>query len=255
MTRFPNQRPSPSSASSQWAGGSLPVAMAPAETRADFIRKTYLHVAGAVLAMVGILTAYFTIVPEETQFRVLQTIGGGGMTWLIVLGAYMGVSWLANKWAADVGSPGKQYAGLAIYTLAISLIMIPLLTIAINIPAFAEQNLVLKAAATTLIVFGGLTAFVFTTGVNFSFLKGITAVGFLIMLAVIVVGVIFGFDLGLWVIIPMIGLLCASILWQTSAVMEEYPVGAHVAAALGLFASLATLFYYILALFMRMSDE
>ena len=65
----------------------------PAE-RASFIRKTYAHVAGAILvfaALVGIL------VNTETAEVVARTMTGG-YRWLIVLVAFMGVSWLAQTW-------------------------------------------------------------------------------------------------------------------------------------------------------------
>ena len=48
----------------------------------------------------------------------------------------------------------------------------------------------------------------------------------------------------------MIGVSGASILYQTQTIVRRYPIGAHVAAAIGLFSALMTMFWYVLRLFM-----
>jgi hypothetical protein len=48
----------------------------------------------------------------------------------------------------------------------------------------------------------------------------------------------------------MVALLSASILYQTSNIVHHYRTDQYVAASLGLFASVATLFWYILILFL-----
>ena len=53
-----------------------------------------------------------------------------GSNWLIVLLAFMGVSWLANSWAVNGATLGKQYAGFALYIIAESIIFLPLLIFA-----------------------------------------------------------------------------------------------------------------------------
>ena len=60
---------------------------------------------------------------------------------------------------------------------------------------------------------------------------------------------IFGFQLGLWFMVAMVGLAGASILWTTSRVLREFPEDRYVGAALELFASVALLFYYVLMIF------
>jgi FtsH-binding integral membrane protein len=51
----------------------------------------------------------------------------------------------------------------------------------------------------------------------------------------------------------MVALLSGYILYDTSNVMLHYRTTQHVAAALALFASIATLFYYILWILMQMN--
>ena len=66
----------------------------------------------------------------------------------------------------------------------------------------------------------------------------------------IVAGVIFGFELGTFFSVAMIGLAGAAILYDTSNVLHHYPEDRYVAASLELFASVALMFWYVLQLFM-----
>ena len=56
-----------------------------------------------------------------------------GYSWLIVIGLFMGVSYLANMWAHSDTSPGVQYLGLALYTVAEAIILLPLLYLAARV--------------------------------------------------------------------------------------------------------------------------
>jgi FtsH-binding integral membrane protein len=53
----------------------------------------------------------------------------------------------------------------------------------------------------------------------------------------------------------MIGLMSGYILYDTSNVMHHYRTDQHVAASLALFASVATLFWYVIRLLMSLSDD
>jgi len=254
MSRFqkPNYRVPQSSAQSQWAGGSMPVAAADEETRADFIRKTYLHVAGAIAAMIGLLTVYFVAAPQALQVNIAQALTANKWIWLLVLGLWFGAGYLANALTASPGSKGKQYAGLGLYVVVMAVVMLPILTF---LKFTGQAGLIGQAAILTLVIFGSLTVFVMVTGANFSFLRGIIGIGMGVAMAVILASILFEFNLGLWLTIPVIALLCGSILYQTSSVMNEFPVGFHVAAALGLFSTVAVLFLWILDLFMHLQSE
>ena len=72
-----------------------------------------------------------------------------------------------------------------------------------------------------------------------------------IAMGLIVAGILFGFDLGLWFSVGMVILASGSILYQTSNLIHKYQEHQHVAAALGLFASLMLLFWYILSILSR----
>jgi FtsH-binding integral membrane protein len=72
-------------------------------------------------------------------------------------------------------------------------------------------------------------------------------------LGVIVGSAIFGFHLGVIFCGAMILLMAGYVLYQTSLVMQYYPPNAHVSAALMLFSTIATLFWYVLQLVMEMN--
>jgi len=99
-------------------------------------------------------------------------------------------------------------------------------------------------------LFTGLSAVVFVTKKDFSFLRTALMVGGFIAIGLIVAGLLFGFNLGLWFSVGMIILASGSILYQTSNLLRKYRTDQFVAAALGLFASLMLLFWYILRILM-----
>ncbi len=237
---------------SQWGGDSyaVPVSESSAETRASFIRKTYLHLVGAILVLAGIDMLIFAVVPQSTLIRL--TMASGGMAWLLVLGLFMAVSYIAGKWARSGTSVAMQYLGLGVYVLAQALIFVPLLTVATF--HFPDSGIIGTAAIVTVLMVAALTAFVFITGADFSFMRGILMICFFGAFALIGASLLFGFTLGVVFMVAMIVLLCGMILYETSNVMHHYLPGQHVAASLALFASVATLFWYVLQLLMSMRD-
>lgn len=218
-----------------------------AETRAAFIRRTYGHLAGAILLFM-VLESLLLAIPgiEVLVYRMLS-----GFSWLIVLGLFMFVSYIANKWAYSDKSMEMQYLGLGLYVAAEAVIFLPILFIASSyFPGIISQ-----AAFMTVVLFTGLTWIVITTKKDFSFLRGILSMGFLIMLGVIVVSILFGFNLGILFSSIMILLAAGSILYTTSAIQRHFRPSQHVAASLALFASVALMFWYILQILMAFSGR
>ena len=134
--------------------------------------------------------------------------------------------------------------------MAEAIIFIPLLYIAFAYGEMNGTNVLNQAAITTLSLFTALSAVVLITKKDFSFLKNILVIGFFISIGVIVAGMIFGFDLGLFFSGFMVLLAAATILYQTSNLVHHYSTDQYVGASLGLFASLMLLFWYILQIFM-----
>ena len=89
---------------------------------------------------------------------------------------------------------------------------------------------------------------------DFSFLRGMLMWGGVVAMLAIVGGILFGFDLGTWFSVAMIGFAGAAILYDTSNVLHHFPEDRYVGAALQLFASVALMFWYVLRLFMASDD-
>jgi FtsH-binding integral membrane protein len=220
------------------------VAAAAAGERAAFIRKTYLHLGFAILAFIGV--EWFLLQQSWVPALIQKMTGGFG--WLVVLGAFMGVSWLAERLAASDASRGVQYAGLFLFVVAEAVIFLPLLFIAAY--HSGDPGVITKAGITTGFVFGGLTLTAFVTGKDFSFLRGFLMVGGFVALGIIVVSMIFGFNLGTIFAGAMALFASVAILYNTSNIIHHYRTDQYVSAALSLFASVALLFWYILRIFM-----
>src|SRR5262245_37995050 len=105
---------------------SQPLAIRAAQSeRAAFIRRTYLHLAGAILAFVGLQYLIFTLVPFEQLQGFIGSIFGSTVSQLIVFGAFIGVGYLARWWAYNGGSQTLAYAGLALYVVAQAVLILP----------------------------------------------------------------------------------------------------------------------------------
>ena len=225
--------------------------MAQEDARASFIRKTYLHLLGAILVCIAIDATILTLF--DAQLKQIVPLVTSGFNWLIVLGAFMGVSYIADRWAHSNVSQSQQYLGLGLYILAEAIILIPLLYIA---ETFGPSGVIQSAGAVTAVVFTGLTLVVFFTKADFSFLRWAIVAGTVIALGLIVVAVIFPgtVHLGFWFSAAMVVLAMGIILYNTSNVLHHYSTHQHVAASLSLFASVALLFWYVLQIFMSMDD-
>lgn len=221
--------------------GYTPVAAIGVDARASFINRTYNHLMGSIVGFTLIEVWLFS---SGLGDSLAQTMLGG--SWLMILGAFMLVSWFATRVALRSDSKGAQYAALAGFVVAEAIIFAPMLYMA---EAYAPGT-ISSAAVVTLIGFGGLTGVVFVTRKDFSFMRGMLMWGGVLALVAIVGGLLFGFQLGTWFSVAMIGFAGGAILYDTSNVLHHYPEDRYVGAALQLFASVAMLFWYVLRLFM-----
>lgn len=212
--------------------------------KAEFYKQTYAHVALGVIVFI-LVEALFLKIPAITNLAFSLT---QGKMWFIMLGGFMLATTFAEKMAINSHDKTKQYLGFGLYIVAEAFIFIPMLYIATNMAG--GDNLIMQAAILTLSLFAGLSAVVILTKKDFSFLRSALTVGGFIALGLIAAGLLFGFNLGLWFSVAMIVLAAGSILYQTSNLVHRYTNDQYVAAALGLFASLMLLFWYILSIFL-----
>jgi FtsH-binding integral membrane protein len=211
------------------------------DERVAFIRRTYLHLLGAILSFVG-LTAVFLSTPAICNPLMGLLMGN----WWLALIAFMVVSWVARSWAHTAISPAKQYAGLFLYTLMQAIIFVPILMVASTM----GENIIPQAGMLTATIFCGLSAVVMLTKADFSFLRNFLWLGGIGAMGFVFASMIWGFSLGIVFVSAMIVLLSGYILYDTSNVVHHYRTDQHVGASLELFASVAMLFWYVLRLVM-----
>lgn len=223
------------------------VASAMPSERVTFIRRTYGHLAGAILAFAGLETLLIKTGLAEQIIRQMLT-GPGGL--LVVMLLFIGGGYLAQYWARSATSRAMQYAGLGLYVVLEAIIFLPILFFAAH---YASDDFVIhKAGLLTLGVFAGLTMAVFMMGTDFSFMRtGLIVAGWL-SVGLVVLAMIpgLGINLGTWFSFAMVALAAAYIIYDTSNVMHHYRSDQYVAASLELFASVALLFFYILRIFL-----
>ncbi len=223
-----------------------PVVSLPETDRATFLGRVYSHLAAAIGVFVALEFLLFQTGVAERFHGFVR--GGGGGRWMIVLGLFMVGSWLASSAAADLRNTSKQYAGLfgmsAVYSL---LFTVPLYEV---FRIRDDAGTVWSAVFATALGFAGLTAVAWFTKNDLSFLRPILMFGGMLAMGAIVASFIFNLQLGVWFSVAMIGLMGASILYQTQSIIRRYPSQAYVGAAVQLFSSVMTMFWYVLRLFM-----
>lgn len=226
-----------------------PVSQASVDRRSAFITKTYNHLLAAIVAFT-LISVY--LYQSGISLKIALFMSSLGMIGNIgMVAAFVGVGWFASRFAGTSESKGVQYLNLVIFTALYAVFFSPLLLMA----ATQAPGMIESAAGVTLAGTAVLTAIAFFTRKDFSFLRGIVMWGFGLALIAIVGGMIFGYNLGTWFSVAMIGISGAAILYDTSNIIHHYPEDKYVAAAIHLFSSIAMLFIYVLRLFMSFGDD
>lgn len=210
--------------------------------RATFFKKTYSHVAYAILGFMVLESILLQIVPMEWILSMMS----GKFVWLFILGLFWLGSTMSDKLVFHPDR-NKQYLGLGLYVILEAIIFLPMIAVAV---LYSGSEMIMQAAMITLFMFSGLTAVVFMTKTDFSFLRTALTIGGFIALGIIVAGAIFGFNLGLWFSVGMVVLASGSILYQTSQIKDKFSTDQYVGASLQLFASIMLLFWYVLRILM-----
>lgn len=218
-------------------------------SRSEFYKKTYLHVAGAI----GIFALLTTFLIQQGFGKVMiGLLSKSEYSWLIVLGLFMGVSWIANKWAHSGTSRNVQYAGLGLFIIAESIIFLPLMYMAV---VFTDGNALSSAGIVTGFLVLGISSLAFITKKDFGFLGKYLMIGGFVAMGTIVAGILFGFSLGVWFSGALVIFAGFSLLHSTSNLIHHYNEEQYVAASLALFSDIALMFYYLVQIFISVSDD
>jgi len=242
--------------------------------RVVFLRKTYAHLGLALLGFAAICGGVLKFAPAVSwKFSTMFGTSMFGMLGMLIL--MMGALFVANYMVQHNTSRGMQYAGLGLGVAAYAFLFQPLFWVLMlkfstfgpdqvamirsghMVPVMngAALEILTQAIVITLAIFVGLTAVVFITKKDFSFMRGILTIASFAALGIIVAAMIFGFSLGALFAGFMIFLMAGYILYETSTIMKDYPPTMYVAAAMMLFSTVVTLFMYVLRLLMSLRSD
>lgn len=212
------------------------------DVRARFMQRVYLRllvgVAGFVLVESWLFSSGLALAITEFVFST---------SWLLVLGGFMVVSWLANSVGVRAEGPLAQWGAYALLVAANAVIFAPLLLLA----EASVPGVVVRAAQVSVVGFVALSVVAVRSSRDWTFLGAALRWGGVLALVAIVAAVLLGTDLGTWFSVAMIGFAGAAILYDTQVILRSYPPDREVAAAMSLFASLALLFWYVVRLLAR----
>ncbi|CAL2088127.1 Permease [Tenacibaculum sp. 190524A05c] len=214
--------------------------------RVEFYKKTYAHVAGGVLLFI---IFEFLLLQSDALVNFMLSMTQG-YKWLLLLGGFMLITNYAESTALRTTDKNLQYIAYAGYIFAEAIIFVPLIAIVTKFMGGEGMALLQQAGIVTLTLFAGLSSIVLITKKDFSFLRSAMTIGFFIAIGLIVAGTLFGFNLGLWFSVGMCALAGGSILYQTSNLVHKFTTEDYIPAALGLFASLMLLFWYVIQIFL-----
>lgn len=242
--------------------------------RVSFLRKTYAHLGVSLLIFAGVTAALFKFAPGFT-WKMSTMFGTGIASMLILTAVLIFLMFGAERLAAHSTSRGLQYAGLGLGIALQTFMLLPLIWILMlkfstftpaeilamraghMVPALngVAAEILVQAVVITLTIFVGLTAVVFITKKDFSFMRGALVIGSFALMGVGLASILFGFTLGALFSGFIVLLMAGWILYETSAIMKDYPPTAHVVAALALFVTVATLFRAILRILISLRSD
>jgi FtsH-binding integral membrane protein len=231
--------------------------------RVTFLRKTYAHLGGALVAF-ALVTAAIMKYATSLSLKMAGVGSQGMMGFVFVLIAFVAINYFAQKLAMSESSRGLQYVGLGVAVVLWSFIAQPIIWFTVlkfgnsdalmrtadgglEMALSPRAALVLgEATIVTLAIFLGLTLTVFITKKDFTFLRGMLSVATFALIGIGLASMLFGFDIGMIYSGLVIALMAGYILYQTSLILGYFRPTQFVAAALMLFTSVVTLFIQVL---------
>ena len=210
------------------------------EGRIHFIRKVYgtMFSALAVACVAGV-AGFFSMGLVMALAPVLYVASLVGIISLIFLRRNKTLNWAV------------LYTWSVVNGLLLGGIMYP------SLAAGGDQHIFWMAMGTTIAIFGSLTAYVFATRKDFSFMGGFLSAFAMGMLAVILFDLVLGIPIVNTLLYNVIGLvmIIGFILYDTSNVLLHYEDDEYVAAALELVVDFFYLLWRLLHIFGAGGDD
>ena len=207
-------------------------ARAGVEERMGFVRKVYaLFFAATLFAIAGVGIGF--MFPPIMMWIIEHPF----LSILVLLGGVMGAQAVRLM-------PGVNLLALFVFTTFTGIFISPLIALYTQLnPASIWQ-----AGLLTVGIFGGLTAYVFVSKKDFSFLRGMVWTG---LIVVVLAGLLNIFIVGSSAL--AFGISCAAlllfsgfVLYDTSNIIRRYPVNEYVAGALDLYLDAFNIFLALL---------
>lgn len=206
-------------------------AVASVSERMGFIRKVYaLFFVGILFAIGGVALGFvypplMVAVAQHPFIALLVLIVG-------VIGAQ-----------AVRHVPGLNLLAFFGFTALSGAIMSPLLYIV----SLTNPNSIWQAGILTVGIFGGLTAYVFISKRDFSFMRGMVTTGLIVVvLAVLLNMFIASTALGFAVAVASLLLFSGFVLYDTSNIIRRYPTNEYIAGAMDLYLDAFNIFLALL---------
>lgn len=216
----------------QWGTLTAPTAAeAPLAERLSFIRKVYaLFFVGILCAIGGVLAGL--MFPPIMALIIQHPI----ITMLLLFGGV-----IAAQAVRQV--PVLNLVAFVGFTGLTGLVISPLM----YFYGQTNPNSLWQAGLMTVGLFGGLTAYVFISKKDFSFLRGMVTTGLIILILGGLVNIFLGsagFSFGLAVAALL--LFAGYVLYDTSNIIRRYPTNEYIAGALSLYLDFWNIFLAIL---------
>ena len=201
--------------------------------RMGFVRKVYaLFFAATLFAIGGVVLSlafpqvFVRLVWEHPYISLIVLFGG-------VMGAQ-----------AVRHTPGVNLIALFGFTTLTGIIISPLMWVVSN----TNPVSILYAGVLTVGIFGGLTAYVFVSKKDFSFLRGMVTTGLIVVFLAALMNFFFMCSSALGFAISAAALLLFSgfVLYDTSNIIRRYPTNEYVQGALSLYLDAFNIFLALL---------
>ena len=210
--------------------------------RMGFIRKTYAHLAGELVGV--FVMAWMTL-----KIPVLRGIAEALWTnMLVYLALFFGVAFVSRKLLEGNRAVSTQYAGAGLWVFFLGLLVAPLALIAEA--RFGSLAVLGEAFILTSCVFGGLTAYVFLSKKDFSFIGGALSMITMIVFGISLIGAFMGGLPSIWSLVWVV-LLGGWVLYDTSNILHHRRVDQYVAASVDLLVDFVFMFIHIAMLLMN----
>ena len=221
------------------------------DVRLSFVKRVY----GWMFAALLVCTLGAAISIQSGMVMSLLRMGIGGI--IVLTLAWWGTGYLAIKVRHK---PTVNIIAYAVYALMTGFVLSGIIYVAM---AMGESNTgssgtyIYQALGLTLVSFGGISAYAYFTKRDFSFMRGMLTVGFVVVLGLVISSLFIDYSTPLQIAISgaVVLLFAGYTLYDTQRIFREYPKSEHLAASIQLFGNVVMMFMYILRMILLLARD